>query len=84
MNAYGGTCPICCGDLDDVAGVTAAAAVCQFCRNIVRASQSKAREPMLDSIPLRMSGVAERLSQQLIPGRFGDVEGNASMTVAEG
>jgi len=31
MKAYGGTCPMCCGDLDDVAYRETGAVVCVFC-----------------------------------------------------
>lgn len=31
MNAYGNSCPMCCGDLDDVAYLLTGAIVCLFC-----------------------------------------------------
>jgi hypothetical protein len=31
MRAFGGTCPMCCGDLDDVAYIETGAAVCVYC-----------------------------------------------------
>lgn len=31
MRAFGGTCPMCCGDLDDVVYLETGAAVCTYC-----------------------------------------------------
>lgn len=69
MNVYGGTCPMCCGDLDDDG---TDAAVCLFCRQMVEASPSTARR-MLDAIPLRVSTAydAPANGQQLRPSRVG-------------
>ena len=61
MKVYGGTCPMCCGDLDDVAYLRTGAAVCLFCRYNAEASASTpstARRP--DAIALTLSAITMR------------------------
>ena len=61
MKVYGGTCPMCCGDLDDVAYLKTGAAVCLFCRHNAEASASTpstARRP--DAIALSVSAITMR------------------------
>jgi hypothetical protein len=40
MNQFGDTCPMCCGDLDDLAYLRTGATVCLFCGCNVKASAS--------------------------------------------
>jgi hypothetical protein len=59
-SVYGGTCPFCCGDLDDVAFLKTGAAACLFCGNrdlAVEQSQSP-----LSSLQVA-SAVASRFAQ---------------------
>jgi len=60
LNAYGSTCPFCCGDLDDVAFLKTGAAACLFCGNEdVAVEQSRSR---LTSLQVA-SAVASRFAQ---------------------
>jgi hypothetical protein len=44
MNVYGSTCPLCCGDVDDVAFLETGVAACQSCRDKeLAAVQSRSR-----------------------------------------
>jgi len=61
MNVYGNTCPMCCGDLDDVAYLRTGAAVCVSCGCNAEASASTpstARRP--DVIALSVSAITMR------------------------
>jgi len=61
MNLYGNTCPMCCGDLDDVAFLRTGAAVCLFCGCNAGASASTpstARRP--DAIAFGVSAIVMR------------------------
>jgi hypothetical protein len=61
MNQYGNTCPMCCGDLDDLAYLRTGAAVCLFCGRNAEASASTpsaARRP--DAIAFGVSAIAMR------------------------
>lgn len=57
MNAYGSTCPFCCGDVDDAAFLRTGAAACQFCSNErPAADQSRSRWPSLEMASAVVSG----------------------------
>jgi hypothetical protein len=59
MNLYGNTCPMCCGDLDDLAYLRTGAAVCLFCGCNAGASASTpstVRRP--DPIAFGVSAIA--------------------------
>jgi len=59
MNVYGSTCPMCCGDLDNVAYLRTGAAVCLFCRCNAEAwasTPSTAGRP--DAMALSLSAIA--------------------------
>ena len=61
MNQYGNTCPMCCGDLDDLAYLRTGAAVCLFCGCNAAASASTpsaVRRP--DAMAFGMSAIAMR------------------------
>jgi hypothetical protein len=61
MNVYGNTCPMCCGDLDDVAYLRTGAAVCLFCGYNAEApasTPSTARRP--DAMAFSASAIAMR------------------------
>jgi hypothetical protein len=61
MNQYGNTCPICCGDLDDLAYLRTGAAVCLFCgcnAAALASTPSTARRP--DAIAFGVSAIAMR------------------------
>ena len=61
MNVYGNTCPMCCGDLDEVAYIRTGTAVCLFCRCNAEASASTpstARRP--DAIAFSVSAIGMR------------------------
>ena len=60
MNVYGDTCPMCCGDLDDVAYLKTGSAVCRSCGCNAKPSASTpftARRP--DAMVFGASGAAE-------------------------
>jgi len=66
MNAYGNTCPMCCGDLDDVAYLRTGANVCLSCGCKAEAAASAtlmARSP--DVMAFNMSTIA--MSDPAIP-----------------
>lgn len=46
MNVYGSTCPLCCGDVDDAAFLTAGVAACHSCRNDEPAAE-QSRSPWI-------------------------------------
>ena len=61
MNVYGKTCPMCCGDLANVAYLRTGAAVCLFCGCKAEApapTPSTARRP--DAIAFSVSAIAMR------------------------
>jgi hypothetical protein len=61
MNQYGNTCPMCCGDLDDIAYLRTGATVCLFCGCSAAApasTPSTARRP--DAIAFGVSAIAMR------------------------
>ena len=72
MNVYGNTCPMCCGDLDDVAYLRTGAAVCVSCGCNAEASASTpstARRP--DVIALSVSAITMRDSPRHKHGPVG-------------
>jgi len=61
MNVYGNTCPMCCGDLNDVAYLSTGTAVCLFCGCNAEALASTlftARRP--DAITFSVSAITLR------------------------
>ena len=61
MNVYGNTCPMCCGDLDDVAYLRTGDAVCQSCGCNVEApasTRSTSRRP--EATAFGVSSIAMR------------------------
>jgi hypothetical protein len=42
MKAFGGTCPMCCGDLDDAVHLETGAAVCLYCGHKREVSANRA------------------------------------------
>jgi hypothetical protein len=61
MNQYGNTCPMCCGDLDDLAYLRTGAAVCLFCGCNAKASASTLSTVCRpDTIALGVNAIAMR------------------------
>lgn len=59
MNVYGNTCPMCCGDLDDVPYLRTGAAVCLSCgcnAKTLASTPFTARRP--DAMAFSVSGIA--------------------------
>lgn len=61
MNVFGNTCPMCCGDLEDVAYLRTGAAVCLSCGYNVEASASAPSMPQRpDATAFSVSAIAMR------------------------
>jgi hypothetical protein len=61
MNVYGNTCPMCCGDLDDVAYLRTGAAVCLFCGcNAGAPASTPSTERWPDAMAFSASAIAMR------------------------
>jgi hypothetical protein len=70
MTLYGDTCPMCCGDLDDLAYLRTGVAVCLFCGCKAEASASipsRARRP--DAKAFSVSAIAMRDPAAVIQAR---------------
>ena len=62
MNVYGNTCPMCCGDLDDVAYLRTGNAVCRSCGCNAKPSASMpftARRPDAMAFGVSAFGIRE-------------------------
>ncbi len=88
MNVFGNTCPMCCGDLDDVAYLRAGVAVCLSCGCTVEAPASEgstARGPFSVNGATAMGG--PRMAQApagLISRSYGtQIQTGASMARTE-
>jgi hypothetical protein len=91
MNQYGNTCPMCCGDLDDLAYLRTGAAVCLFCGCNAGASASTpsaGRRPDatafgVSAIAMRDLAVAQAPSGWISPPHDIQIQTGASITLAE-
>ena len=91
MNLYGNTCPMCCGDLDDVAYLRTGAAVCQFCgcnAGAPASTPSTARVPEamafgVSAIAMRDLAMAQAPSGWISPSPDIQIQTGASMALTE-
>jgi hypothetical protein len=90
MNQYGNTCPMCCGDLDDVAYLRTGAAVCLFgCdAGALAPTPSTARRPDAiafgaSAIAMRDLGIAQVPSGWISPSLDLQIQTGASMALTE-
>ena len=91
MNLYGNTCPMCCGDLDDLAYLRTGAAVCLFCGCDAGASASMpsaARGPDaiafgVSAIAIRDSAMAQAPSGWISPSHDIQIQTGASIALTE-
>jgi hypothetical protein len=56
MRAFGGTCPMCCGDLDDVVLHSTGAAVCHYCGHVHVERRAAPLSRRVDASPMLTDG----------------------------
>ena len=91
MNQYGNACPMCCGDLDDVAYLRTGAAVCLFCgcnAGALAATPSTARLPDAMAFGAGAMAIRDLAVAQAPPGRISPpqdirIQTGASMALTE-
>jgi hypothetical protein len=91
MNRYGNTCPMCCGDLDDVAYLRTGTAVCLFCGCNAGASEStlstargsNAMAFGVSAIAMRDLAVAQAPSGWIAPPHDLQIQTGASIALTE-
>jgi len=65
MRAFGGTCPMCCGDLDDAAYLETGAAVCLYCghgREVSTNRTVRSAGPLVRNSSTGATGRGERVT----------------------
>lgn len=68
MNVFGNTCPMCCGDLEDVAYLRTGAAVCLSCGYNVAAAASAPSTPQRpDATAFSASAMRDPAMAQALP-----------------
>ena len=91
MNVYGNTCPMCCGDLDDVVYLRTGAAVCLSCGCNAEAptsTPSTSRRPEaiafgVSVTSMRVPAMAQAPSGWISPSHDLQVQTSASMAHTE-
>ena len=60
MKVFGGSCPICCGDLDDDGAHAYARGICRSCRRALEARTSADRPQVPLSVRKRSENLTDR------------------------